>query len=70
MLIVNVPAPYLSMPQSAPVRLVVAVFRTMSPSALNWRRWVPVAVISPEIVKVLPARAAMVESHGIEMAPE
>ena len=69
-LMVSVPAPYLSTPQSAPVRLVVAVFRTMLPSALNWSRWVPVAVIRPEIVRVLPEREPMVESHGIEIVPE
>ena len=69
-LIVSVPAPYLSMPQSAPVRLVVAAFKVMLPSALNCKRCVPVAVMSPEMVRLLPTREPMVESYGIEIAPE
>ena len=68
-LIVSVPAPYLSRPQSAPVCEPPVRVSTMSPSALNCRRCVPVEVISPVRVSVLPARAPMVASQGCAIAP-
>ena len=68
-LMVSVPAPYLSMPQRAPVWEPPARVSTMSPSALNCRRCVSVEVIRPVRVSVLPARAVMVASHGWAIAP-